>query len=152
MTEWEEATGGMRRAKTGGETTVDEQRRDEVRGQAIEDNVIVFIISSSDLICTIFTIDHRWENLSTLISNQWDVPFAPTANEKLSQDQCLESKLSIHFLSPCSHYDYRKSTVTRGECMVTMVTSQKLPVYDRVLTLLKETLQSHSATQFTAVS
>lgn len=45
----------MRRAKTGG----DEQRRDEVRGQAIEDNVIVFIISSSDLICTIFTIDHR---------------------------------------------------------------------------------------------
>ncbi len=41
--------GGNRRhekSQNGG----DEQRRDEVRGQAIEDNVIVFIISSSDLI------------------------------------------------------------------------------------------------------
>lgn len=45
--------GGMRRAKTGGERTGDEWRRDEVRGQAIEDNVIGFIISSSDLIFTI---------------------------------------------------------------------------------------------------
>lgn len=49
----------MRRAKTGGEMTGDEQRRDEVRGRAIEDNVIDFIISSSDLILTISTIDHR---------------------------------------------------------------------------------------------